>query len=202
MQTTTLLVLLSAFAGAVHVMAPDHWVPASIHAWQRRWSIPRAIAFSVSVLTLHVLFGIGMYFALGDWLRALRPQQLFPFAIAVVLLMMAVRAIRYSRIQDVQRLGPHSHWGILAVVMLLGPCESILPVFIKASSLGVGYLLPLGAFLAGTVVTGSVLVVSGRLAWNRPFWITRFFDRFNQRVALLPVAAACVLGMRLLLRLN
>jgi uncharacterized membrane protein YdfJ with MMPL/SSD domain len=85
---------------------------------------------------------------------------------------------------------------------LLGPCESIIPIFIKAASLGTGYALPLASFLAGTVLTGSVLVLSGRIVWNRPFWLMRAFDWALQRTAVLPVAAGVALGLRLLLRLG
>jgi hypothetical protein len=202
MHMTLMLMLLSALAGAIHVAAPDHWVPASILTWQRRWRPAGTILFVALALTLHVLLGAAVYFAFDDYLRALDPARLFPYALAFVIAVMIVRGFRFSRIRDVQRLGPHSWWGILGVVTLLGPCESIIPIFLKSASLGVGYFLPLVAFLAGTVASGITLALFGRFVWNRPLWLIRSFDWANQRVALLPVAAGVALGLRYLLKLG
>lgn len=197
-----MLFLLSLLAGALHVMAPDHWVPASILSWQRRWNGVAVVAFTALVMVIHLAMGIGLYFVFDEWFRALQPAQLFPVAMIFVFGMMILRGFRFSQIHEVQRLGPHSWWGVFSVVSLLGPCESIIPVLIKSSSLGVGYLLPIFAFFCGTVLAGSALVLSGQWVWNRPFWLTRTFDWVNQRVALLPVAASVVLGLRFLLRLT
>ena len=202
MQTSFLLILLSAFAGAVHVLAPDHWIPASIFTWQRRWRTSTSLVFSAMVLSLHVMLGVALYFAVDQWLRQLPQSYLFPIAMIFVFGVMILRGFRFSKIHDIQRLGPHNVWGGLSVLSLLGPCESIVPIFLKASSLGMGYFLPLVSFMAGTVVTGCLLVMSGRFVWNRPFWLMRAFDWMNARVAVLPVAAGVTIGLRFLLRLG
>lgn len=202
MQTDLLLILISALAGALHVLAPDHWVPASLLSWQRRWSVAASVAFASLALTAHVLLGAAIYFAFDDWLRQIAPAALFPAAMVFVIGVMVLRSFRFSRLHDVQRLGPHSWWGALSVLLLLGPCESVVPIFLKASSLGAGYLLPLVAFLTGSVLTGCALVVGGRFVWNRPYWLMSAFDRANARLAALPVAAGVTLGLRFLFRLG
>lgn len=197
-----LLFMLSALAGGIHVMAPDHWVPVSILSWQRRWSPLRAGLFAAVLLTIHVLMGAGIYFIFDDQLRALNPAQLFPYSLAFVVGLMLLRVLRFSRIREVQRIGNHAWWGWFAVISLLGPCESIIPIFLKSASLGVGYLFPLVAFWLGTVCAGVALTLSGRFVWNRPLWLIRVFDWANQRVAILPIAAGVALGLKYLLRLG
>lgn len=202
MHWLTLLVSLSAFAGALHVLAPDHWVPLSILGWQRRWSPRRAALFTAGALTLHVLLGAAIYFVFDGRLRALNPARIFPYSLALVAGVMCLRGLRFSRIRDVQRMGTHAWWGWVAVLSLLGPCESLLPIFLKSASLGVGYLVPLAAFWLGTVSAGVALGLTGRFLWDRPLWLISAFDRANQRLAVLPVAAGVVLGLRYLLRLG
>jgi hypothetical protein len=197
-----MLVALSALAGAIHVAAPDHWVPASILSWQRRWSLWATILFSTLTLTIHLLLGVGLYFILRRAISEIDSSQWFSYSLAFVGVMMGLRALRFSSIRDVQRLGPRSRWGLFAVPWLLGPCESMVPILIKSSSLGLGYWLPFGACLAGTLFTGTVLILSGQFAWNRPFWLTRGLDWVNQRMAVLPIAAGMGLGLRYLLRLG
>ena len=193
--------LLSALAGAIHVLAPDHWVPASILSWQRRWRAPATALFSTAALVMHVMLGAALYFLLEERLHRLSDTHLLSYALTFVVAVMLVRGLRFSRIHDVQKQGS-SWWGMLGVVSLLGPCESIIPIFVKSSSLGVGYLLPLLAFLAGTVGMGTVLVLGGKWLWNRPLWLPRAFGWVNQRLTVFPVAAGVVLGLRFLLRLS
>ena len=182
--------------------APDHWVPASILSWQRRWRPAVSAAFAAAALALHVLLGAGLYFIFDEPLRALNPDRLFPYSLAFVVVVMLARGLRFSRIRDMQRVGPHSWWGAFAVLSLLGPCESIIPIFLKSASLGVGYLLPLLAFLAGTTVAGVGLILFGRFFWDRPLWLIRAFDRANQRAAILPIVVGVALGLRFILRLG
>lgn len=152
-------------------------------------------------LTVHVLLGALIYFLLDDTLRALDPEWLFPYSLAFVLAVMLLRGVRFWRIRDVQRAGPNAWWGWLTAMSLLGPCESIIPIFLKSASLGVGYFIPLVAFLAGTVTVGMGLTLFGRFVWDRPMWLIRAFDRANQRLAVLPIAVGVALGLRYLLKI-
>jgi hypothetical protein len=200
-DTLLWLLMLSALAGAIHVLAPDHWVPTSILSWQRRWRPSRAALFAAVALSWHVLLGAGIYFALDGELRRLGPGRVFPYSLGLVVAVMCLRGLRFTRLRDVQRMNVHAGWAYFAVLTFLGPCESIMPVFLKSASLGRGYLLPLAAFWLGTVASGVGLVLVGRLIWNRPHWLIGAFDRLNRRVAVLPVAAGVALGLRYLLRL-
>ena len=202
MHQLTTLVLLSALAGAVHVMSPDHWVPASLFSWQRRWPLSRTLLFVLGALGLHLALGLAVYFALDEWLLSLDSHRMILLSMSMVFGVMVLRAVRFSSIQKVQQLGPHRWWGLLAVLSLLGPCESLIPVLMKSRVLGYGYFVPFLAFSVGTLGTGAGLIASGRMVWNRPFGLTRLLGWVDRRVAVLPVAAGLILGLRFLLRLS
>lgn len=193
------LILLSALAGAVHVLAPDHWLPASVHAWQRGWSMRRTILLSVGAYLAHLALGILLYFLFAPWLVRIHPQSLFVFSLLFVFLIMTVRYLRFSKIREVFR-GARSSWALLSVLLLLGPCECIIPVLAKAGRMGVGYPVAVAAFSLGTIVSGTALVVAGRLLWNKPLWLPRGFSLGERRVALVPLMAAGVMGLSFMIR--
>ena len=202
LQHQLALTALSALAGAIHVLAPDHWVPLSILSWQRRWRSSRASVFTSLALLVHVFSGVALYFFLEKWLQLYAPSRMFGWAVAAVILILFLRGSRFSKIRDVQRVGPQGVWGPILVFSFLGPCESMVPILIKASSWGVGYLLPTAAFLVGSLLTGNVLVLAGRRAWSYPILLSRFLDRVTQWVMFVPLAAAMALGFRYVFRLG
>jgi hypothetical protein len=202
MENLSSLVLLSVLAGAVHVVSPDHWVPASILGWQRRWSVARTSIFVVGLLLLHLIAGFFIYLLLDRWFMSLDSKGMVRSSLAIVFLVMTVRAVRFSSIPKVQSLGLQRWNGLWAVLSLLGPCESILPVLMKSKVLGLGYLVPFCAFGLGTVVAGPLLVISSQWFWNRPFGLTQILSWIDRRIAVVPVVACLVLGLRFLLKLS
>ena len=196
------VLVLSVMAGSVHVMSPDHWVPASILTWQRRWSGLQASLFVIALLSLHLILGFLVYLGLDSWLAEMDSHRVSHYLTALVFIVMVMRAVRFSSIQKVQQLGNKKWWGVLAVFSLLGPCESLIPILMKSKSLGMGYLLPSLAFAGGTILTGGLLVSFGRIFWNRPVRLTQFFMWVDRRVAVLPITAGLILGIRFLLRLS
>ena len=196
----SLLLALSFAAGAIHVAAPDHWMPTSIVAWQRHWGRRRTVAFTLFALLIHLALGVGLYFALRPLLRDLSSRGLVIFTIALVGTVALVRGLRAKRFYEVFRSGARGRWAFYAVVSLLGPCESLLPVLVKAGQLGVGYVLPSAVFLAGTVITGTLLVSRGGRLWDEPVRLIRSLQAVNTQRAALPMTAALVAVLALALR--
>ncbi|HUP58255.1 MAG TPA: hypothetical protein VM598_12435 [Bdellovibrionota bacterium] len=97
------LILLSAMAGAVHVLAPDHWFPASLLAWRSGWRNRSLAAFTAVALILHVALGLLIYFAFYDFLHAFASARLFAFTLALVCLVGLIRAFRFAKVEDVFR---------------------------------------------------------------------------------------------------
>jgi hypothetical protein len=196
------LLLLSLMAGSVHVLAPDHWVPASLLCWQRRWKPRAAVGFVLSSLLLHVASGFAIYLVLAPLLERIAVSRFFAFAVGLVVVGAGIRAMRFSRIRDVLGLGSNWLWAALTVASLLGPCESIIPIFLKARQLGMGYLEPFMAFAAGTVLMGGAMIIGGGRIWNSPLHLTRSIRWANRPRSVVPIAAVVATGLIFLLRLR
>lgn len=201
-KTAEAVLALSALAGAVHVLAPDHWLPASVLSWQRGWSLKRSAFFAAIAFLIHVLLGLAIYFGFESFFAKLESTVLAVFGTILVVSVMAIRLIRFSRLREVLRAGPNSVWGYFAVISLLGPCEAIIPIFVRARHLGIGYLTPFLAFSLGTVVAGVASVLVGRVLWNRPLWLPRGITWAHSRTAMVPVIAGLALGLTAILRIS
>ena len=162
------LVLLSALAGALHVLGPDHWYPTSVLAWQKSWAPFRTVLFALIAYFFHVLLGYLAYALIEKWVSHLGSKEFFALAIGLMLIMTWVRGVRFQRVQPVIRIGRKGFGGSLLALTLLGPCEVVIPMFAKSKFLGMGYLIPFVAFYAGTCLVGIFLVLYGRNLWNRP----------------------------------
>ena len=190
------VIYFSLMAGAVHALAPDHWIPSSVLIWQRGWSNLRSTVFSAVMFLMHILMGAMIYFAFDKLLFKINPERMVTFTMILVFAVLMARLFRFSRIREVLRAGPNSLWGVVAVISLLGPCESIIPVFLKSRQLGVGYLPALLAFTLGTMSSGITMVLLGRSIWNRPLWLPRGIRIASRSSMALPVIAILALGLR------
>lgn len=201
LESQAWILSLSAIAGAVHMIAPDHWLPASVLSWRRGWRAPRALALSFVAFGFHVVLGAGVYFLLASFLRGFTGSALFTFGVVLVFSVMAARVFRFARIREVLGAETGSPWAVFVVVSLLGPAESLVPILVKSGQLGAGYLAPTMAFFAGTLVSGMALVLGGRWLWNRPMGLPRGLLWAQSSGAVFPVIAGLALGLGALMRL-
>jgi hypothetical protein len=190
-----IVVLLAAVCGVLNMLSPDRWLPSSLLAWQKNWSVQKTALFSMGVLFGHVLAGwllyrvfllllAGLMARLGDAQRLGLDFGSASFFLVVMVLVFSfgvARKFRFLRIQEVfrtgsRRVGAQGIWGSWMVLWLLGPCELVVPVFLKSKSMGVGCLTPFLAFLAGTWVAGIVLVAMSKPLWNYPLGLARILD--------------------------
>jgi hypothetical protein len=201
-HSTQMALILSALAGSLHVLTPDHWIPSSLLVWQRNWGGRRAVAFSFGAFVLHILSGILIYLLFHRYLDTFESTRLFGFTLALVASVMVLRLLRYSKIKEVLQAGPRGAWGILAVLSLLGPCESIIPILIKCRQLGMGYLIPVIAFAVGTFVVGTGCMLTGRYLWSKPFLLPRGLHWASRVRTVLPMATALAIGMIAILKIT
>jgi len=197
------IVLLAILFGGLNVFSPDRWLPASVLAWQKGWKISRTISFLGIALFSHVLTGyllfllfqnignrIGQKFSVD-----MGASSLFLFALGLMFFITLARRLRFPRIQEAFRVGQKGAWGSFIVFSLLGPCEVIVPIFVKAKSLGVGYLIPFLAFLTGTWITGIGLVAISKTIWNRPLGLPQGVDWAYRKCLALPVFTCLTLTL-------
>lgn len=196
-QTALLVTVLSALAGGVQMLTPDHWLPTSVLAWQRRWSLGVTAAFAAAVILVHFLAGVVLYILFETVLGRLSDRHLLMFGFGLTLVLTVVRALRFSRMWEVLRLGADKKSCVLIVLSLLGPCESLIPILAKVRHMGMGFLLPGGAFLAGTLVMGGFCTLLARLLWNRPLWLPRSLGWAHSRSAVLPGLASVAVALSL-----
>ena len=75
-----LIIFFFMVLGALHVLGPDHWLPASVLAWQKKWKFSKTILFSIVAFFSHVLTGYLLFLVFQKWVHASAPAQLFLFA--------------------------------------------------------------------------------------------------------------------------
>lgn len=196
-----LFALICVLGGAVHTLAPDHWVPASILSWQRGWRLPKLTAFALLAFASHIFLGFLIYWFLLKMISQVPSSAFLVYSLFLVGSVALVRGIRFKRIREVLRTGPKGFWGGLTVFSLLGPCESIIPILVKSRQLGMGYFIPTVAFLVGTFLAGMALITSGRMVWNRPLWLPKGIQLSGNGAMTLPVMAGVMLSLALLVKL-
>jgi hypothetical protein len=196
------LIVFAALAGAVQMVAPDRWMPISVFAWQRGWTVSRSALFAFPLFLFHVLLGLGLYLALQTPLSHIREKNLAGFTFLLLGGFGLIRAVHFARMGHVIHRNPRWHnkalRGWLPLLFFLGPSEMVLPVLMKAhiDEMDPGFLLLV--FFAATVVSGSILVGWARLSWNRPSFLPRAVDWCNSKIAAYPVAVSALVGVLLL----
>lgn len=183
------------------MLAPDHWMPISLSSWQRRWGVGKTVGCSLLAVLFHLVLGFALYLVIRPVLLNCDERWLFPASVAMVALSAAVRHARFNRIRDVLRLGPNPLWKGVAILSLLGPCESLIPVMVKAHRLGDGYLLAALAFALGSIAAGLAVILAGRSIWNHPSRLNQLISWALRRRSAVPAAIGVGMGILFILKL-
>jgi hypothetical protein len=202
------LILTAATVGAIHSLAPDHWVPFAALARARNWSALRTARLAVVCALGHVtasailgilalLIGREAVEAFGSTLASTAPLMLIAFGL-VYMLWALWRATRRELLHQADHLegtahahgrvhGHHHHkrgateWGLF-LLFCADPCVALIPMIVAASASGWGSV---GAVIIvyelATITAIVVLVQTAHAGASR----LRFawFDRFGDVVA-------------------
>ena len=122
-STSAILVLVAFLIGALHMVAPDHWVPLSLLSWQKGWSSRKTRFTTLQLLVSHLITGLLLALVLGQWAAGMAEGDLLLFSLLLVGAVTVVRVFRFSRLQEAFSSGPYSKRGVLAAWSLLGPAE-------------------------------------------------------------------------------
>lgn len=177
------MVSIAAVIGIVHVlMGPDHYLPISSVAAARGWDRKKTIAYTLLCGVLHVgaagSLSMGGVFLgksvinltkIEHWRTELACWGLI--TLGLVYAVMALRSsIKQNSIKDF-RASPAIYKEsrqipfLLAVILIVGPCEPLIPLLMAASSLGTPGLIAIvsAVFFFFTVFTmlAMVLIFSG-----------------------------------------
>lgn len=191
------MLLLSLFAGAVQAMTPDRWLPLSVYSWQKSWGKLKSVSLNFCALGVHVLLGFWLYAALSPLWKIVPQQYLFEFGTALTLFFLMARISLFSKLTDIHRLGSREKSVVVSVLTQLGPAEALIPFLIKSKLLGIGYVVPTSAFLVGTFMMGSFLVLVSRSLWNRPGLLVSGIRFSTSIISWAPATATLLLSIGL-----
>ena len=174
----------AASVGALHTLAPDHWVPFAALARAQKWSAARTarITFlcgfghvTVSALLglLGLLFGRAIFESAGARMEAVAGILLVGFGLAYGVWGMRRAAGRrvhghahahYDHVHDASKT---TAWSLF-LLFSADPCVAVIPLLFAAAPLGtaptVGLVL---LYEAATIATMIVLVLPARAGFQR-----------------------------------
>jgi len=191
----TSLALAAITIGALHSLAPDHWVPIAAVARARSWSRSRAsrVAFfcglghvTVSMLLglLALMFGAQLFESIGEQMVSVAGLLLIGFGVAY-----AVWGLRgafahrlhghhhhhYDHVHDPSRV---SAWSLFAIYCA-DPCIALIPILFAAAPLSSAETIAI--IVAYEVAAVGAMVVLVALAHSgaqllKSSWIERYGD--------------------------
>ena len=179
------LPLAAATVGALHTMAPDHWMPFAALARARGWTPARAVRTTVlcglghvtvsAILGIAALsIGLGVAEVVGGKLAAMAPALLMLFG--TVYMLWGLRPHRHRH----EKQGA-TEWSLF-VLFSSDPCVALIPLIIAASGAGwVSILSVVLAYEVGTIASMSLLVITAH-AGSRVIRAP-FLDRYGDAVA-------------------
>jgi sulfite exporter TauE/SafE len=204
------LALTAASVGALHSLAPDHWVPFAAVARARGWPAARTARLTFLCgfghVTVSVLLGL-LALALGGEVLQAFGQRLEAIAGLLLIAFGLLYAGWGLRRVAGQRLHGHTHahydhvhdpshataWGLF-LLFCADPCVAVVPILLAAA--------PLGALrTTAVVVVYEVATIGAMLALVLPARAgarvlrARWIDRWGDAVAGGVIAGAGVLAM-------
>ena len=158
------LPLAAATVGALHTLAPDHWMPFAALARARNWTPARALRTTILCglghVTVSALLGIAAL-SLGAGVARLVGGKLA--SLAPLLLML------FGTVYMLWGLRPHRHRhekqgvteGALFVLFSSDPCVALIPLILAAADGGWPLIASvIVAYELGTITSMSLLVVT------------------------------------------
>lgn len=181
------LMVTAGTVGALHSLAPDHWLPFAALARARNWTPARTsrLAFFCAIghVTVSAVFGILAVLlgreaveTFGTTLAALAPMLLIAFGCAYLLL--ALWRISRRKMLHSHEHGDPTAWGLF-VLFCADPCIALIPMIIAASTRGwsaVGFVI-----VVYELATISAIILLVRLAYAGArrlqfAWVDRYGD--------------------------
>lgn len=206
---TLALMITAGTVGAVHSLAPDHWVPFAALARARGWSPMRtarlAFVCAAGHVTVSAIFGVlavvigkEAVSAFGTTLAAAVPLMLIAFG-AVYMIWALWRATRRELLHQADHLEgtPHGHghghhhqhrhgrgateWSLF-LLFCADPCVALIPMIVAASARGWGSVGAVIAVYEIATIAAIVLLVQIAHAGARQLRFA-WFDRFGDAIA-------------------
>jgi hypothetical protein len=186
----------AAVVGALHSMAPDHWVPFTAVGRARGWSAARTAQVTLlcgfAHVTVSVLLGLlalrlgqGMLEAFGTRLESVAGILLIGFGLAYGLwglrraLGGKLHGHTHSHFDHVHDPSRATVAGLL-VLFSVDPCVRLIPIILAAAPLGASRLVALIVIYEGATLGSMVAIVlaarAGAFRGLQAPWLDRYGD--------------------------
>jgi hypothetical protein len=185
-KTPVFFALLAAAAsvGALHSLAPDHWVPFAALARAERWSGRRTalvtilcglghVTVSVALGLFGLFLGLQVMTAFGRRMESVAGLLLIGFGVAYALWGLRRAVHRHSHENDGR---PMTAWTLFALFSA-DPCVAVVPLLFTASPLGAARTVAVvAAYESSTLSAMLVLVLLARAGVSslHASWIDRY----------------------------
>jgi nickel/cobalt transporter (NicO) family protein len=189
------LALTAASVGALHSIAPDHWVPFAAVARARGWSVRRTawitlacgfghVTVSVLLGLLALVFGVKVFEAFGRRLESVAGVLMIVFGLAYGF--WGLRRVagerlhghvhgHYDHVHDASR---KTAWSLF-LLFSADPCVAVIPILVAASPMGAGAIAGVVlVYEAATLLAMLALVIPARAGVQvlRAGWLDRYGD--------------------------
>jgi putative Mn2+ efflux pump MntP len=186
---TSVLALAAVTVGALHTVAPDHWVPFAALARAQGWSATKTaritamcgfghVTVSVLLGTLALGLGVGMLEVVGRRMESIAGVLLIAFG--CIYGAIGLRRVVAPRLADVHAhagghvhthrhgLGRHVHGGetgrsltpwALFLLFSADPCVAVIPIMFAAAPLGVARTLVVVSAYEAATIATMVVLV-------------------------------------------
>jgi len=191
---TSVIALTAAAVGALHSVAPDHWVPFAALARARRWSPAHTARITILCglghVTVSAILGV---VALIAGLKAVHAVGIRLEEHATLLLMAfgtvyMVWGLRRSFRRDPLAVMHHHHhhhrlteWSLFALFSL-DPCVAVIPMIVAASSGGWGAVGAVVVVYEAATIAAMIALVTVAAMGVRTLRFA-FLDRYGDAVA-------------------
>lgn len=187
MMLVLTLAAAAATIGALHALAPDHWLPIAAVSRARSWSMARtarvALLCGAGHVTVSALLGVTALVAGGRVVTAFGEQ-----IASVAGILMIGFGVAYA-VWGLRRLAHHVHvhaqdssrrstWALFAIYCA-DPCVAVIPILFAAASLPVPAIIAIVlVYELATIGTMVGLVLASRAGASllRGRWIEHYGD--------------------------
>jgi nickel/cobalt transporter (NicO) family protein len=209
------LMLAAATVGALHALAPDHWLPIAVVSRSRSWSLARtgrvAMLCGVGHVTVSALLalialytGAGVVAAFGAQIASVAAILMIGFGITYALwgarhvIMRKLHGHDHAHLDHVHDPSQTSTWALFAIYSA-DACVAVIPIVFASAT------LPFAATLAivlvyelsaiTTMVTLAIASRAGAGALLRGRWIEHYGDSAAGALIAVTGIAVAVLGI-------
>lgn len=209
------LALAAASVGALHALAPDHWLPIAIVSRARSWSLVRTgrvamlcgighVTVSAALALVALYTGAGIVAAFGAQIASVAGVLMIGFGIAYALwgarhaIMRKLHGHDHAHIDHVHDPSHTSTWALFAIYSA-DACVAVIPIVFASATLSLTATLAIIVVYElsaiGTMVTLAVASRAGAGAVLRGKWFERYGDSAAGATIAVTGIAVAVLGI-------